>query len=206
VFYNTKENDHGLPYNPVKAIVAPRPIGWISSKSRCGRVNLAPYSLFNLVSSKPPMVMFCSEDWKDTIAFISETREFVCNLVSYAQAVAMNDTSSPLPRGENEFEHAGLGMSQSNLVDVPRVTGAPASLECRLIKIEQLVSLDGELLNSWQVIGGVVGVHIEDAYIENGRFNSAKARPVARAGYMDFVDASFFEIPRPKGGGNPTGT
>lgn len=206
MYYSTEENNHGLPYNPIKAIVAPRPIGWISSVSKSGEVNLAPYSFFNLLLANPPLVAFASEGRKDSLTFIEETGEFVCNLATYELRHEMNATSSPLLRGQNEFEHAGLEMSPSEMVTPPRVKRSPAAMECKLVEIQQLKTSDGVLTDGWLIIGHVVGVHIEDEYLVDGRFDMVAAQPIARCGYLDFVVADkVFSIERPAGGGNPTG-
>lgn len=206
MFYSTDVNDHGLKYNPVKAIVAPRPIGWISSVNAAGEINLAPYSFFNLLVARPPIVMFSSEGWKDSVANIKETGEFVCNLASYELRSEMNESSAALEHGHSEFELTGLEMAASEIVRPPRVKRSPAALECKLVEIQQIKRADGTLLNAWQVIGDVVGVHIDDAYIKDGRFDMLAARPVARCGYLDFASVSeAFSMPRPLGGGNPTG-
>lgn len=206
MFYSTEENNHGLPYNPIKALVAPRPIGWISSVNGAGEVNLAPYSFFNLLLANPPLVAFASEGRKDSLAFIEESGEFVCNLATYELRHEMNATSSPLERGHSEFEHAGLEMAPSEMVRAPRVKRSPAALECKLVEIQQLKTSDGALTNGWLIIGHVVGVHIEDEYIVDGRFDMVAAQPIARCGYLDFVVADkVFSIERPAGGGNPTG-
>jgi flavin reductase (DIM6/NTAB) family NADH-FMN oxidoreductase RutF len=201
MFYDTRSG-HSLPHDPFKAIVTPRPIGWISSLDARGRVNLAPYSFFNAFSTRPPIVGFSSEGQKDSVSFIAETGEFVCNLATFDLREAMNATSAPLPRGESEFAHAGLDMEPSSLVKPPRVKGVPAALECRLVDIVALRSSDGEALPARLVLGHVVGVHIDDAYLTpDGRFDTAKARPIARCGYADYaVVESLFAIQRPKGG------
>ena len=201
MFYTTDSNAHGLPHDPFKAIVAPRPIGWISSCGADGSVNLAPYSFFNAFSSRPPIVGFSSEGRKDSVANIAETREFVCNLVNFDLREAMNATSAPLPRGKSEFVHAGLETAPSRLVAPPRVKASPAALECRLVDIVQLSDSDGNRLNSWLVLGHVVGVHIDEAYLVDGRFDLVRAGTIARAGYMDYVPAErVFAIKRPPGG------
>ena len=108
MFYDTRKNDHGLPHNPFKAIVAPRPIGWITTMSAKGETNLAPYSFFNGITDKPPIVMFSSEGAKDSVAFAEETKEFVCSLATFDLRDQMNGTSAPLPRGECEMKATGL--------------------------------------------------------------------------------------------------
>src|SRR5580704_6679976 len=125
MFYATDKPDHGLPHDPFKAIVAPRPIGWITSMSLKGEINLAPYSFFNGVSTRPPIVCFSSEGRKDSLAFVEETGEFVCNLATYDTRLAMNDTSTPYPRGVNEMRAAGLTSAPSRLIKAPRVAEAP---------------------------------------------------------------------------------
>src|SRR5580698_9272542 len=128
IFYDVRKNDHGLPHDPFKAIVAPRPIGWITSMSKAGDINLAPYSWFNGVSSRPPMVMFASEERKDSLTFIEETKEFVCNFATFELREQVNQTSAPYPRGVNEMAMAGLAAAPSQLVRPPRVADAPCAL------------------------------------------------------------------------------
>ena len=201
MFYDTKTNGHGLPHDPFKAIVAPRPIGWISSMGADGSVNLAPYSFFNAFSSRPPIVGFASEGPKDSVSFIAETREFVCNLVTFDLRDAMNATSAPLPRGTSEFVHAGLETAPSKMVKPPRVKASPVALECKLIEIKQLSDSDGNSVNSFLVLGHVVGIHIDEAFIRDGRFDILAAGTIARCGYTDYaVVDDVFSITRPLGG------
>ncbi len=201
MFYDTKTNGHGLPHDPFKAIVAPRPIGWISSMGADGSVNLAPYSFFNAFSSRPPIVGFASEGPKDSVSFIAETREFVCNLVTFDLRDAMNATSAPLPRGTSEFVHAGLETAPSKMVKPPRVKASPVALECKLIEIKQLSDSDGNSVNSFLVLGHVVGIHIDEAFIRDGRFDIFAAGTIARCGYTDYaVVDDVFSITRPQGG------
>ena len=201
MFYDTKTNGHGLPHDPFKAIVAPRPIGWISSMGADGSVNLAPYSFFNAFSSRPPIVGFASEGPKDSVSFIAETREFVCNLVTFDLRDAMNATSAPLPRGTSEFVHAGLETAPSKMVKPPRVKASPVALECKLIEIKQLSDSDGNSANSFLVLGHVVGIHIDEAFIRDGRFDILAAGTIARCGYTDYaVVDDVFSITRPQGG------
>ena len=198
MFYETAKNDHGLPYDPLKAIVAPRPIGWITTVSAKGEVNLAPYSFFNAFSTRPPIVGYSSEGAKDSVAFVEETREFVCNLVTYDLRDAMNATSAPLPRGTNEMEAAGIAAAPSRLVKPPRVADSPCALECRWMQTVQFEGLDGRKLNRFLVIGMVVGVYIEDRFIRNGMVDTAAMKPIARCGYHDYalVD-EVFSLVRP---------
>ena len=201
MFYDTKTNGHGLPHDPFKAIVAPRPIGWISSMGADGSVNLAPYSFFNAFSSRPPIVGFASEGPKDSVSFIAETREFVCNLVTFDLRDAMNATSAPLPRGTSEFVHAGHETAPSKMVKPPRVKASPVALECKLIEIKQLSDSDGNSVNSFLVLGHVVGIHIDEAFIRDGRFDILAAGTIARCGYTDYaVVDDVFSITRPQGG------
>lgn len=198
MFYETGKNDHGLPRDPFKAIVSPRPIGWISSMSASGQVNLAPYSFFNGVSAEPPIVMFSSEGFKDSISFILETREFVCNVPSYDLREAVVQTSAELARGVNEMEVAQLAAAPSRLVKPPRVAAAPVAMECKLLKVVALEDLDGNPVDRHVVFGQVVGIHIDDRFLKNGRLDTAAMKPIARCGYADYavVDA-VFSIPRP---------
>src|SRR5918998_3976203 len=131
MFYETAANAHGLPHDPFKALVAPRPIGWITAMSSKGEVNLSPYSFFNAVSDQPPMVAFSSQGRKDALTFIEETGEFVCNLATFDLREAMNETSAPLARGENEMTLAGLTPAPSRLAQPPPGAQGPAALECK---------------------------------------------------------------------------
>lgn len=190
---------HGLPHEPLKAIIAPRPIGWISSVGPNGHVNLAPYSFFNIFSSNPPILIFGSEGRKDSLSNIEASGEFVYNLATRAQAEAMNQSSGAYPPEVDEFVEAGLGKIASDVVAAPRVAGAPAALECRLLEIKPLVDLDGNTLARELVIGQVVRVHIDTAFLTDGLFDIAKARTIARCGYRgDYVEVTgTFEMLRP---------
>jgi flavin reductase (DIM6/NTAB) family NADH-FMN oxidoreductase RutF len=200
MFYETSANAHGLPHDPFKALVTPRPIGWISAISEKGEVNLSPYSFFNAVSERPPMVAFSSSGKKDALTFIEETGEFVCNLATYDLREQMNLTSAVLPRGENEMEHAGLTPAPSRLVKPPRVADALAALECKWLQTVPLHPLSGGDPSYYLVIGQVVGIHIDDRYIVNGLVDTAAMRPIARSGYRDYFVATpetKFSITRP---------
>lgn len=201
MFYEPEKRDRKLlPHDPFKAIVAPRPIGWISSISAKGEVNLAPYSFFNGLNSRPNLVMFSSEGFKDSIAFVSETREFVCNLATYDLREAMNDTSAPLPRGQNEMLRAGLTPTPSRIVKPPRVAESPCALECKVTDIVQMKTHDGQPVDCHVVFGQVVGVHIDDRFIVDGMVDTAAMKPIARCGYLgDYaVVDSLFSMIRPE--------
>jgi len=204
MFYATDRNDHGLPHDPFKAIVAPWPIGWITSSNARGEINLAPYSFFNGVCSRPPIVCFSSEGRKDTLAFVEETREFVCNLATYDLRLAVNETSATYPRGVNEMLGAGLTPAPSRLVKPPRVAEAPCALECRWLQTVSLRDLDGRPLDSHVVFGQVVGIYIDDRFLVNGLLDTAAMKPLARCGYNDYAVAeAVFQMIRPKA---PSGT
>lgn len=190
---------HGLPHDPFKAILAPRPIGWISTVDAQGRVNLAPYSFFAAIATFPPMLCFSSDGRKDSVNNAEATGEFVCNLATRDLAWAMNETCAPLPHGENEMIRAGLEAAPSRLVRPPRVAATPAALECKVTQVLQLTGADGAKRDNWMVIGEVVGVHIDPAFLKDGRFDTAAARPLARCGYRgDYVEVSaLFEMLRP---------
>ncbi len=197
MFYDVAHG-HGLPHDPVKALIAPRPIGWICAMSAAGEVNLAPYSFFNQVSDRPHMVMFSSAGRKDAISFIAETGEFTCSIVSWEQRDAMNRTSAPLPRGQSEFEHAGLQPEPSTLVRPPRVRGAPAALECKLVKLVELTPLEGGEAGYFMAIGQVVGVYIDDRVIQDGYVDTLALQIISRAGYHDYFLADHkFALARP---------
>ena len=199
MFYTTEKNDHGLPHDPFKAIVAPRPIGWITTMSAAGAVNLAPYSYFNGVHSKPPLVMFASESRKDSLTFVEETKEFVCNLATWGLREQMNQTSAPYPRGVDEMRAAGLTPAPCRLVKPPRVAEAPCALECRYLQTVQLNDVNGRKLDGFVVIGQVVGVHIDERFIRNGLLDTAAMKPIARGGYHDYsVLTESFTMRRPE--------
>lgn len=197
-FYEPRRG-HGLPHDPFKAIVAPRPIGWISSLDADGRVNLAPYSFFNAFASSPPVVGFASEGHKDSVANVEATGEFVCNLVGMELMEAMNATSATVAHGVDEMKLAGLEATSCTVVKAPRVARAAAALECKLLQVIRLTGLDGVARNNWVVLGEVVGVHIAERFLVDGRFDTASAQPVARCGYRaDYaVVTKLFEMERP---------
>jgi flavin reductase (DIM6/NTAB) family NADH-FMN oxidoreductase RutF len=157
MFYATAERDRTkLPHDPFKAIVAPRPIGWISTRALDGRINLAPYSFFNGFSSAPPIVGFSSEGWKDSASFAKESGEFVANLATHDLQGPMNETSAPFARGDNEFARAGLTMAESRLVAAPRVAESPAALECKVVEVVEIRSLSGALSGAVLTLGEVL--------------------------------------------------
>lgn len=203
MFYRPEARDRALlPHDPLKAIVAPRPIGWIAAMSREGALNLAPYSFFNLLSSPPtPIVVFSSEGRKDAVTFAEETGEFTCSLATYDLAQQMNLTSAPLARGESEFDFAGLAKAPSRLVRPPFVKGAAAALECKLLSVTELSDIEGRPIDRYMVLGQVVGVHVDDRFLVNGQFDIAAARTIARCGYADYaVVDKVFSLQRPPGG------
>jgi flavin reductase (DIM6/NTAB) family NADH-FMN oxidoreductase RutF len=199
MFYETAKNDHGLPYDPLKAIIAPRPIGWITSMAANGDINLAPYSYFNAFSTRPPIVGFSSESRKDSVDLVEETKEFVCNLATWDLRDAMNATSATLPRGVNEMEVAGLEAAPSRLVKPPRVAASPCALECKWLQTVHFRDLNGREIGRFLVIGQVVGIHIDDRYLNNGKLDTAAMKPIARCGYHDYaVVDSVFSLTRPQ--------
>jgi flavin reductase (DIM6/NTAB) family NADH-FMN oxidoreductase RutF len=194
VFYEPDARDRELlPHDPFKAFIAPRPIGWVSTVGPQGEVNLAPYSFFNAVSDRPPMVMFSSNGPKDSATFATSAGEFVWNLATYALREQMNLTSKALPRGESEFAFGGLEMAPSRLVAPPRVAATPVALECR---VTQRVEVGEENIVTF---GQVVGVHVDERFIVDGRVDTAAMQPIARCGYRgDYaVVTELFEMLRP---------
>jgi flavin reductase (DIM6/NTAB) family NADH-FMN oxidoreductase RutF len=204
MFYATAERDRTkLPRDPFKAIVAPRPIGWISTRALDGRVNLAPYSFFNGYCSAPPIVGFSSEGWKDSASFAKESGEFVANLATFALRERMNETSAPFARGDNEFDRVGLTMAECRLVAAPRVAESPAALECKVVDVVEIRSASGAWSGSVLTLGEVVAFHIDDELLVDGRFDTARAHSLARCGYQDYASVeTVFAMPRPKGGGD----
>ncbi|MGE4239415.1 flavin reductase family protein [Ramlibacter sp.] len=193
-----------FPKTMLNAIVAPRPIGWMSTLSAAGEVNLAPFSFFNAICVTTPMLMFACNPpadraTKDTLRNVRETGEFVYNLVAYDLRDRMNRTSAPLPTGQDEFEFAGLRKAPSQVVRPPRVADAPANIECRVV---QIVDLDPDATGktvSTVIIGRVVGVHVRREFLdEKGRFDSKAANPLLRLGGEIYGTlGSLLDIPRP---------
>ena len=268
MFYETEKNDHGLPHNPFKAIVAPRPIGWISTLDKDGKANLAPYSFFNAVCDTPPIVMFSSTGYKDSVSNIDATGEFVCNMANLGLKDEMNQTSASVAHEISEFDLAGLEMAASRLVKAPRVAKAVTALECKHLQTLRLKTLTGEFVcnmanlglkdemnqtsasvaheisefdlaglemaasrlvkaprvakavtaleckhlqtlrlktltgddtDSYVVFGQVVGVHIDESVIVDGKVDVTLYKPLSRLGYMDYaVVNEVFQMGRPK--------
>lgn len=199
--YYEPVNGHGLRHDPFNAIVAPRPIGWISSRDNKGNVNLAPYSFFNGFNYTPPIIGFSSTSWKHSVQNIQDTGEFVWNLATRDLAQQMNATSAHVPRDINEFELAGLTMAPGKLVNVPRVAESPVSFECKLTQIVQLQNAARNKVQGWLTLGEVVAVHIDKAMIKDGVYQTALARPIMRAGrrgdYFEIRPENMFEMVRP---------
>ena len=201
MFYEPGKRDRDvLRHDAFKAIVAPRPIGWISTVDAQGRVNLAPYSFFNAFNYDPPIIGFSSITWKDSVQNASETREFTWNLVTRELADQMNQTSAPLPHGEDEFPFAGLTAVPGRMVTVPRVGESRAGMECKVVDIVQFRNTEGEKVSGWLVLGEVVGVHIDKTLLKDGVYQTAEAYPIMRSGGLDdYVQVSpdnVFQIAR----------
>ncbi len=200
-FYEPK-NGHGLAHDPFNAIVAPRPIGWISSRGKDGSVNLAPYSFFNAFNYHPPIVGFASVGAKDTLRNVQETGMFAWNLATRALAEKMNASCAPVPYGQNEFDLAGLTQAPCRLIEAPRVAESPVHFECRVSDIVQLKGWQGGLAQSWLVLGEVVGVHIAQSALVDGVFDTFGAGIIQRAGgpsaYAEIRADSRFDMHRPK--------
>ncbi|WP_273724968.1 flavin reductase family protein [Brucella gallinifaecis] len=198
MFYEPSSG-HNLPHNPLKAIIAPRPIGWIGTRSKDGALNLSPYSFFNMICDTPPMIMFSSSGFKDSVSFIEETGEFTASLVSDDLREQMNASSVNAPRGVSEFEYARLNVGQSKLIAAPYVKEAYAALECVAVEIRRLQDKEGRPTDNYMVIGEVVGVHIDEAVLTDGLFDIRKAKPVTRLGYMDYATTQdVYQMFRPK--------
>lgn len=207
MFFEPDKRDKSvLPHDPFKALIVPRPVGWISSRDREGRINLAPYSFFNSFSGTPPIIGFCSEGQKDSITFARDSGEFVWNMATYELRFQVSDSSAPLERGQSEFVHTGLKMAPSNLVAAPRVAESPAQLECKVTQIVQLQDMTGALTTRYLCLGQVIGIHIEDAFIKDGIVDVPRMKPIARCGYRNYsVLDEVFVMKRPVGAGNADG-
>jgi flavin reductase (DIM6/NTAB) family NADH-FMN oxidoreductase RutF len=200
-FYEPRDG-HRLPHDPFNAIVGPRPIGWIASKSAGGVLNLAPYSFFNAFNYTPPIVGFASIGYKDSVRNIEDTGEFAWNLVTRPLAEPMNQSCAAVPPEIDEFALAGLTPVPSRVIDVPRVAESPVSFECRLTQLIQLRRADGEAVPTWLVLGEVVGVHIDRALLKDGVYDTAAAVPILRGGgpadYFAIGPDQLFRMYRPR--------
>jgi len=202
-FYSYEpKNGHGLPHDPFNAIVGPRPIGWIASRSAAGVLNLAPYSFFNAFNYVPPIIGFSSTSFKDTVNNVTQHPEFTWNLVTYDLAEQMNATCAPVPPDINEFELANLTPIDSQLISVPRVAQSKVSFECRVSQIIQLESAAGEKITTWLTLGEVVAIHIAKNLLQDGVYNTAVADHILRGGgpgdYFRITPEQLFTMSRPK--------
>ncbi|MBX3490344.1 flavin reductase family protein [Parvibaculum sp.] len=203
MFYETAKRDHGLPHDPLKGCVVPRPIGWITSVDRRGAVNLAPFSFFNMLTDLPPMVMYCQTGShieggrKDSIKNVEETGEFVANIATWDLREKVNITSAAVARDIDEMKLAGLTPAPSNLVRPPRVKESPIHFECVLDRLLELPPRSEREPNI-MVIGRVIGVHIADEVIRDGRVDIGLVEPIARLGYDEYaVIRDIFRLDRP---------
>ena len=194
-------NGHRLPHDPLNAIVAPRPIGWVSSVSADGVPNLAPYSFFNLFNYSPPLIGFSSMGWKDSVANIAATGEFVWNLVTRDLGDAMNATAANVAADVDEFALAGLATLPSTMVKPPRVAASRAQFECKVTQIVRLETKEGRELDQWLVLGEAVAIHIDPAMLEDGVYQTARAQPILRGGgpadYFTITEDALFKMRRP---------
>ena len=193
---------HGLPHDPIPAILGPRPIGWISTQDAHDKLNLAPYSFFNIFNYRPPLVAFSSVGKKDTVRNAETMGEFVYNLATRKLAEKVNHTSIEALPHIDEFELAGLTPAPSMIVAAPRVAESPVALECVVTHVQQLSSIDSGLLDTWMVIGEVVAVHIDRALLRDGIYDTALAQPILRGGgpadYFEVLPAGKFSMYRRK--------
>jgi len=189
-YFYQPELGHGLPHDPFKSIIGPRPIGWISSQDKNGVLNLAPYSFFNAFADKPPIIAFGSAGWKDSVQNIQDTGEFCWNLATRPLAEQMNESCAGVPPEVDEFELTGLTPAPSEVISVPYVAETPVAFECRLTQLIQLHSADGKEMPNWVIFGEVVGVHIQQSYLKDGIYQTVAAQPIMRAGGL----ASYFGI------------
>ncbi|WP_313536551.1 flavin reductase family protein [Sphingomonas sp.] len=192
---------HGLAHDPLNAIVGPRPIGWVSTVSASGVRNLAPYSFFNLFNYRPPILGFASTGWKDSVANIAETGEFVWNLATRPLAEVMNASAAMVDAGVDEFTLAGIETLPARTVKPDRVAGSPAQFECRLTQLIRLENKEGAEVDTWLVLGEATGIHIDRAMLEDGVYQTARARPILRGGgpadYFEISEKALFRMFRP---------
>jgi flavin reductase (DIM6/NTAB) family NADH-FMN oxidoreductase RutF len=192
---------HGLKHDPLNAIVAPRPIGWISTVSAAGVRNLAPYSFFNAFNYRPPIIGFSSTGWKDSVRNIQETGQFVWNLATRPLAQAVNVTSAMVPQDVDEFALAGLTAAPSTRVAPPRVAESPVAFECRLTQLIRLTNTEGAPVDAWLTLGEVVMVHIDQSLLVDGVYDTVAAEPILRGGgpadYFGIDETGKFQLYRP---------
>lgn len=192
---------HGLRHDPLNAIVAPRPIGWISTVSAAGTRNLAPYSFFNAFNYRPPIIGFSSTAWKDSVRNIEETGQFVWNLATRPLAQAVNATSAAVAEDVDEFALAGLTPAPSRRVTPPRVAESPVAFECRLTQLIRLTDAEGRPVDAWLTLGEVVMVHIDQALLVDGVYDTVAAEPILRGGgpadYFGIGEDRKFQMFRP---------
>lgn len=192
---------HRLAHDPFNAIVAPRPIGWIGTRSADGIANLAPYSFFNALAYRPPTIGFSSEGRKDTLANVEATGVFTWNLATRRLAERMNATSAMVPPHVDEIELAGIVAIEGRVVAAPLVLESPAAFECRVSDIVRLRTAAGVDMNNWFVIGEVVAIHLDENVIVDGVYQTAAARPITRGGgpadYFEITEAAKFQMRRP---------
>ncbi|HEK1007704.1 TPA: flavin reductase family protein [Pseudomonas putida] len=200
MYYYEPAKGHGLPHDPFNAIVGPRPIGWISSQSSEGHLNLAPYSFFNAFNYIPPIIGFCSVGRKDSLNNIEQTGEFVWNLATRPLAEQMNQSCAAVPADVNEFLLSSLTAAPSSIVQVPRVGESPVAFECKVSQIVQLKRADQELVPSWLILGEVVAVHIAEHLLKDGIYDTAAAEPILRGGGpADYFElGNLFQMRRPQ--------
>ena len=200
-FYRPSEG-HGLPHDPFNAIVGPRPIGWISSQDAHGGLNLAPYSFFNAFNYTPPIIGFASIGAKDSLHNIRQTGEFCWNLATRPLAEQMNQSCAAVPPEVDEFALTGLQTAASQQIAVPRVAASPVSFECRMTQIVQLHGVDGSAIETWLILGEVVGVHIARHLLKDGIYDTAAAQPILRGGgpadYFEITNEHLFKMFRPR--------
>ena len=206
-FFEPENRDRKLfPWDPFKGVVVPRPIGWVSSMNKAGQVNLAPYSFFNGVQSRPRIVSFCSETEKDAAAFAIESGEFAWSMATWELRDQMNATSEGLPRGQSEFDYAKLATAPCKLIKAPRVADSPAAMECKVTQVLRVKDVEGRETGGVVVYGQVIGMHIDERFMKNGRFDLAAVKPIARCGYDEYtVVEKVFAMTRPASGGSAHG-
>lgn len=200
MFYTTAKRDHGLRHDPFKALIVPRPIGWVSTLDTAGNPNLAPFSFFNAISDSPPMLMFSIANGKDSLLNIQATKECTCSMASKTLVDEMNMSSAAVNRGVNEFELAGVKTAASTIVTPQRVANSPAAFECRLWKTIELPLVEGRT-GYTTVIVSVEGIYVDDHFIDDGMVDVAAMEPLARLGYMDYAvvnQQNMFNLNRPQ--------
>lgn len=193
--YDPRAGSRPLPYDPFKSCTVPRPIGWISTISRAGLANLAPFSQWQNITYDPPIVMFSADQHvdgrkKDTVRNAEETGYFVWNMATYDLREAVNRSAMPVAPEVDEFELAGVSKASCIEAPGPRVAESPCHFECRYLNTLRFRG-NTKASDADVVFGEVVRVHVkEEVILPSGKLDVLRIRPLARLGYYDYTSVT----------------